>query len=300
MPFKNQLHVDQLLSQISVKYSNTEFIADRIFPKVSVKKDSDLFRIYDRNFDIPDTQRANKGVANTYYFEVSSASYVLEDHALKDYISDDDKDNYDNADLRADTTEELTGALMRQKERTVAVLMTATNWSLNVSLGAAWTSNTTTTNPIPTVDTGATEVLESSGQKVNFGVLGRTAFVAVKNHTSVLDRTKYTSAAMTEEIIAGLFDLDELMVSTAVRDTTIKGLGPTMSSIWESEKMFLGYKPSRPGPKMPSCGYIFEKDVPRVRAWRDDERIADAIEVRNKYQARIVASLSAFLISGIA
>ena len=33
MPLKNQLHVDQLLSNVSVKYSNAEYIADKVFPR---------------------------------------------------------------------------------------------------------------------------------------------------------------------------------------------------------------------------------------------------------------------------
>jgi len=300
MPLKNQLHVDQLLSQISVKYMNSDYIADKIFPTVSVRKDSDLFRIYDRDFGIPDTQRANKGVANQWYFEVSTASYILQDHAIKDYISDDDIDNYDIADLRADTVEELTDVIMRQQERTVCDLFTTTNWSLNVSLAAAnaWNLSTQVSNPIPIVDTGATEILENSGQKANYMVLNREAFTAVKNHTSVLDRTKYTTAAMTEEIMAGLFDVPEFMVSTAVRDESQKGVGPSITAMW-GDVAFLGYKPARPGPKAPSAGYIFRKDVPMVRRWRDEERNAEAIEVRNKYQARIVASLSGFLIKDV-
>ena len=57
MPFKNQLHVDQLLSQISVRYSTKDFIADKIFPKLPVKNDSDLYRIYVQDFRIPETIR---------------------------------------------------------------------------------------------------------------------------------------------------------------------------------------------------------------------------------------------------
>ena len=50
MPFKSQLHVDTLLSNISVKYRSNEFIAMKIFPEVQVQKDSDRYRIYAPNF----------------------------------------------------------------------------------------------------------------------------------------------------------------------------------------------------------------------------------------------------------
>ena len=82
MPFVNQIHTDKLLSNISVKYHNAEYIGRSVFPELPVQKDSDLYRIFTRNFRIPETQKANKGVAREHDFQVSTASYVLEKHAL--------------------------------------------------------------------------------------------------------------------------------------------------------------------------------------------------------------------------
>ena len=300
MPFVSQLGVDKLLSQVSLRYSSKDFLADKIFPELMVKKDSDLYRIYTQDFRIPETARANKGVANEHFWEVSSASYLLEDHALKDYISDDDIDNYDNADLRADTVEELTDVIMRRREKSVLDLFTTTNWSLNVSLAAAnaWTQDTTVSNPIPVVDTAATTILNNSGKMPNYGIISRTGFVGAKNHQSVLDRLKYTSAEVTVKMMAGLFDLEEFMVSKAQQDTSARGATSVQGSML-GDICFVGWKPSRPSPKAPSAGYIFRKDVPMVRRWRDDERNAEAIEVRAKYQAKIVASLCGYLIKDI-
>lgn len=301
MPFRNQLHVDQLLSNVSVKYRNSDLIAMQVFPEVSVKKDSDLFRVYDRDFRIPETSRANKGVANQHFWEVSSSTYVLEDHALKDYVSDDDADNYDMADLRADTTEELTDKILLRLEKSVADLFTTTNWSLNVSLAAAndWAAaNTTVSDPVPYFDTGTTTILRNGGMKPNFAIMPRNAFVGAKNHISVLDRVKYTSGEVTKNIIAGLLDVQELLVPAGAYDTAPKGLGPSITSIW-GDVAFIGYKPDAPGPKRPSAGYVFRKNVPMVRRWMDDERNAEAIEVRMKYQARVVASLCGFLIKDV-
>lgn len=304
MPFNSQLHVDTLLSNVSVKYSNNDFIAMKVFPEVQVKKDSDLFRIYDRDWRLPDTLRANKGLANTRYFEVSTATYVLEDHAIKDYISEDDVDNYDQADLRADTVEDLTDVILRRLEKSVADLFTKTSWSLTVSLATAnlWSADTTVSNPIPIVDTAATTVLANAGLAPNYAILPRQGFVYVKNHTSVLDRIKYTQGPQNEDatkgMIAALFGVNELLVPASSYDTAHKGYGPSITSIWPSH-CFVGYKPAKAGPKQASAGYIFRKNVPMVRRWFDNERNAEAIEVRMKYQARIVASLSGYLITGI-
>jgi len=300
MPLANQLHVDKLLSNISVKYQNTEYIADQVFPRMPVKLDSDLYRIWVRNFRIPETKRAPKAVANEHNFEVTTASYLLEDHALKNYVGDEEADNYDITDLRADMTEELTDVIMRMREKKVADLFTTTNWSLNVSLAAAnaFNANTTVSNPIPVFDTAATTVIQNSGYKPNFGILPRDAFVACKNHVSVLDRTKYTTSEMTPAMLAGLFDLPELLIPISSVDTSAPGTTEAISQIY-GDIAFVGYKAPNPSPMKPSCGYTFMKNMPMVRRWRDEERKAEAIEVQIKFQPKIVASLTGYLIKDV-
>lgn len=297
MPLRSQQHVDQLLSNVSIRYQPTGLIGMQVFPEVQVKKDSDLYRIYTRNFRIPHTLRANKGLAREHIFEVTTGTYSLEYHALKDYVSDNDTENYDVSDLRTDTTEELTEKIMLRMEKTVADLFTTTNWSLNVSLaaGSAFNANTTTSNPIPVFDTAATTILNNGGFKPNFAVIPRDSFVAIKNHVSVLDRTKYTTAEMTADIMRGLFDLKEILIADAAHDTTAEGATVTIAQLW-GDVCFVGYKPDSPGPMKPSSGYVFRRSTPMVRRWRVEEREAEAIEVQMKYQAKVVASLSGYLI----
>ena len=301
MPFKSQLHKDQLLSNVSVKYRNTDFIALSIFPEVPVKKDTDRYRIYSPDFRLPQTLKANKGIAREHYFETSFSSYALQDHALKDYVTDDDQDNFDAGDLRADTVEELTDVILRRLENSVVTLFTTTNWSLRSSLSAAqaWTLDTVGSNPMPVVDTGASVVLQNSGLMPNYMALGRDAFVGLKNHQSILDRYKYTQpAVISQAILASVFGVGDLYVSNAQIDSSNRGATASVGQMWQ-DSAFLGYKPARPGPKAPSCGYIFRKDVPMVRRWVDNERNAEAIEVRMKFDARIVASLSGYLIKDV-
>jgi hypothetical protein len=300
MPLKNQLHVDTLLSNISVKYANTEYIADKVFPQLPVMKDSDKYRIWVRNFRLPESLRNHKGVAREHDFDVTTSSYLLADHALKNYVSDDDADNYDISDLRADTTEELTDKIMLRMEKSVADLFTTTNWSLNVSLAAAnaFSANTTVSNPIPIFDTAATTIIQNSGYQPNFGILPRNGFINCKNHVSVLDRVKYVSKDMTVDMLAALFNLPSLLVPIASIDNAALGVAESIGNVW-GDNAFVGYKAPTPSPLKPSAGYIFVKNQPRVRRWRDEERKSEAIEVQMKFQPKVVASLTGYLIRDI-
>ena len=128
-------------------------------------------------------------------------------------------------------------------------------------------------------------------------ILPRNGFIAVKNHVSVLDRVKYTSSELSESMVAALFSVPELLVPTAVKDTAAEGVAASITNFF-GNMAFLGWKPGSAGLKTPSCGYTFIKNTPRVRSWFDNERNATAIEVEVKFQPKVVASLTGYLING--
>lgn len=298
MPLKNKLHVNQLLSNVSVQYKNSEYICDKVFPQMSVVKDTDLYRTYDRNFKMPETKRAPKAAAREFQFDISNSSYALEQHALKDYVGVDEAENYDQSSLEVDTTENLTDAIYRRMEASLATLFTTTNWSLNVSLAAAFSSNTSTTDPVPYYDTAASTIIANSGKTPNFTIIPRNVFINIKNHVSILDRVKYTSSEVSQAMIGALIGIPEILVPTSVYDSAQEGVAESITNFF-SGFSFVGWKPSAPGIKTPSCGYTFMKSAPRVRSWFDNERNATAIEVEVKFQHKVVASLTGYLINGL-
>lgn len=299
MPLRSVIHNDKTLTNVSLAYKNSEYIADAVVQPVVVKKSSDNYQIWDRDFRIPETSRANGGLAREEDFDISLGSYQLEKHALKGYISPDDQENYDIGSLRVDKTEYLTDKIMARKEKQFASLFTSTSWSLNVSLaaGAAFNSNTTTTNPIPVFDTGASTIIANSGRRPNFAIIPHDTYVPIKNHVSVLDRIKYTSREMTVEMLGGLLDVPEIHVPHAQEDSNPRGVAASLQSIFPNNYCFLGYKPGRPSPKQPSAMYKFMRSRPMVKRWVDYEReSSEVVEVQEDFQYKIVASLSGYLI----
>jgi hypothetical protein len=298
---KSSLHVDTLLSNVSVKYKNEEYIAERIFPSVPVKKMSDKYWRYGRDFRIPETRRASRAEANEHTFEVSTASYSLERHAVKDYVSVQDYENYDMFDLRSDTTEELTDVILRRLEKSVLDVFTTTNWSLNQSLAAgnAWgATNTAASDPIKYANTAAAQILRNSGVLPNYGVMKFESLNEFKDHVSILDRIKYTSAEVTEKMAASLLGIQELLISKASYDSAAEGATASIGAIL-GDHFFLGYKPARPSPKALSSGYIFKKSAQLVKRWFDNDRDSDVIEVEMYFSPRVVATLTGFLIADV-
>jgi hypothetical protein len=302
MPLKSQLHIDKLLSNVSVEYKNEEYIGDKLVPVVPVEKDTDKYRIYEKNWRIPESKRADKAASKEFQFNYSLSSYSLERHALKDYVSEDEERNNDIGSVRADCVENLTDALLRVREAKIAELYTTTSWSLNVSLAAtaAWNQNTTVSNPIPVFDTGAATIIANSGKTPNHAFMTHEAFIAVKNHISILDRVKYTSSEISEAMIASLLGIPagKLFIAKAQKDTSAEGNASSYSNFF-GDVAFLGWHNPSPSQRAPSCVYNFENAAPRVKTWFDDERDATAIEVEMKFAPKVVASLTGYLIKDV-
>jgi len=300
MPKANQIHVDQLLGNISVQYKNSEYIAREVFPEVSVNKTSDLYRVFDRNFRLPESIRAFGARSKRAEFDISTASYNLEKHSLHEVIADEQADNYDLANLRSDTTEFLTDKILLRMEKSVADLFTTTSWSQNVSLTAAqqWSADTTTSNPIPLMDTAATTVLQNSGFKPNLAIITHDVMIAAKNHSQIIERIKYTSTDISKDMIGGLLGVENMLVPTAVLDSSQEGVAASIGPIF-SDNVFVGYRAPRPSPLAPSAGYIFRKPANMVKRWREEELDAEVIETTMHYQAKVVASLAGYLIRDV-
>lgn len=299
MPLINQIHVDSLLSNVSLKHKVSGFIAMDLFPEVSVKKSSDLYRVYQRNFRIPETKRAAKAEARQHSFDVSTATYVLERHALKDFVSDTEAENYDLADLRAEVTEELTEKILMRLEKSVADMFTTTSWSQNVSLAATACWNATTTvDPVSHFDTGTALIVLNAGVKPNVAAMGLPQFQAFKNNFQVLDRIKYTSKELGPDIAGALIGVDKMLIATASNDTAALGASDSVAAIW-GDFAVLAHAPKAPGPLKPSAGYIFRRSLPMVKRWRVEERESECVEVNMEYQAKVVSSLAGFMINNV-
>lgn len=241
--------------------------------------------------------RADGAASRRHDFEVSTATYVLEEHSLHDVVTDRQARNYDLASLRSDTTEELTDKIMLRMEKSVADLFTSTSWSQNVSLTSAqqFSLDTTTSNPIPFFDTAACTVLENSGYDPAYGIIPKRVLIAIKNHSSIIERIKYTNVNITAAMITGLFDLPKLIVPKAVIDSSAEGVAASIGPVW-NDNCFVGYVPTSPSPLRPSAGYLFRSAIPMVKRWRDEDLSGEKIEVNMEYQAKVVASLAGYLI----
>lgn len=303
MPFFNNSHVNKPLTNISVKYTNKEFIADKVFPPAPVAKESDLYFIYDSsNFSLDETIRANRAESNEVGFNYSTSSYTLEEHSLKELVSDRDRANADAPlNLDVDTTEHLTEKIMLRKEiETMRVAFTTTSWGNNATVGSAAAWDTSTSNPIADVLTATSSILMNGLIRPNVGVMGWEAFKVLKVNSVTVDRMKITETkVVTKDLLASLFDLDEVLIGTAAYNPNAEGIAASNTFIWGKD-MLICYKATRPTLKSPSAGYMLTigQNI-RVKKWRKESRGGDYVEASTMFLPRVVASNAAYLLKQV-
>lgn len=304
----SSVRLNQLLTNVSVRYSNSMYIADTIAPVVGVKKETDSFAVYGyEQFRLPETRRGNKAEAHTASYAASSATYNLTYHALKDHVSQRDRDNADapqNPDI--DATRNLTELILLRREVDCRNLVfTTTSWAQNSALVSttSWRYNTTTSgNPAIHAHSAMSLIMTNSGKKPNVVVIGHPTYALLLDNANILERLKYVQTGILgKDIIASIMDVDKMVVGEAIQTTTQEGLGNTTTAVWQNNALFAYVAPSA-GLNVPSAAYAFTlngKQPYSVRKYRDEARDADTIEVETAYQYRAVATLAAYLYTAV-
>lgn len=97
-------------------------------------------------------------------------------------------------------------------------------------------------------------------------VLGANAFIALTNNPSILERIKYQGseanpANVTENVLAQLFGLDEIIVAKSVYNAAPYGVDDDIRFICDPNDALLTYTTSAPSIDEPSAGYTFTWDM---------------------------------------
>lgn len=302
------IRVSKVLTNVSVAYRNEEYIAGQVLKDLNVIRDSGEYWVYSSDFRLPETKRAKGTPANMVSWEASLGSYIVNEHALKDIVTDTDRENSDLPDsLDKQTTEYLTDKiLMRMEYEAHKLLFTTTTFSGNATLttATAWKYNTTTSAPIQNVLSATGYIRLYSGKTPNTMILGWDSFAAVKENTNVYSRIQYAERAIiTEDLLASLFDIQKVYVGKAAYNQGKEGATVSQTSIWGSDALLAYFAPA-PGLKTPTTAVnirVASKGVPfRVKTWRDEAVEGDYIEVQTKCAPKAVATASAYLFKTVA
>jgi len=272
------LHIDGPLSEILVSYRPEGFIADSIFPIVTVGKQSDVFYQFAQAdlWRIPDTSRAPMRAAKRVDFNVSSQTFFCKNYALATGISAEDAANADDIlSLRENKGKFLADLMLLDYENRVASLVCNTTnvgtfcVPTSTSLtGPVW-SDHTNADPITDLDLAMERVRNARGYRPNRAVFGWKAWVDFRRCTKVRAHlfpgpgaTVPSGGLVQPNMVADLIGLTGgIQIAGVMQNTAAEGLSQTLSDIWASH-VLLYYAPPRPSRETPSYGYTFRWRAP--------------------------------------
>lgn len=212
----------------------------------------------------------------------------------------DNADNPLNPDREA--TEIVTEKLLIRKEKDVAdMVQTSANWTNSgTPSGGVWSGDTS--DPINDV-VGPSGIRETMRQLIgsypNTMVLGATVWAALKRHPDILDRVKYTQlGVVTTDLVAQLFEIEKLIIGTAVIDSSLEGATSSFGDIWGNYAWF-GLVPPNPGLMTPAAGYQFVWKPRQINRYREMEEHCDVIECLENWDSKVTSADSGYLLTSV-
>lgn len=330
-PTQSDLHINAPLTNVSVAYIQKadSFIGDKIFPKVQVQKQSDLYWKYSksdwRRTDVqrraPSTETPGVG------WNVTTDSYFAHVYGVHKDIDDQLRANADsNFRLDSDATSFVTNQLLLKRDIDwAATFFRAGVWGQDftgVGSGVPGSNeflqwHLATSDPISQLAGLQIDFVQQTGFKANTMVLGAQVLKALKNHPAIIDRIKYTQKGIvTTDLIATLFDVEKILVSYAtvatgpqIPDAVAQDEAATYGFIANPNGVLLCYAPSSPSLMQPSAGYTFvwngylngNAQGIRIKRFRQEAISSDRIEGEMTYDQRLISKdVGLFLANAVA
>lgn len=329
-PAQSDLHVNVPLTNVSVAWMQDKatFIADKVFPRVPVQKQSDLYWKYSKSDwrkteaqkRAPGTESAGTG------WKFDTDQYFAQVWAVHKDIDDQIRANADsNWSLDKDASLFVTNQLLLRRDldwndKYFKKSVWGTDYdgvASGVGAGEFLQWNDAASDPIVQFADLQTDFVEQSGRKANTLVLGAKAITALKNHPDIIDRIKYTQrGVVTTDLLASLFDVEKILVSYAtsatgpeINDAEDQDAATTYSFMSNSKSALLCYTPSSPSLMTPAAGYTFTWNGYlagnaygiRMKNFRMDHIASDRIEGEMTYDMKVVApDMGVFLATAVA
>lgn len=319
MPDLSLLYLDQPLQNISVRYTNADFFAEKIFPPVPVPLQTgrvprywfEQFRLYE---DLRARLEESKEIAP---WTLDMPAFYCRDHSLKDAIADEDRsNNMLGQDLEVNTTENLTQAILLNLEYLAQskIFGAGSSVASTTLSGTSQWSDYTNSDPISAIESARVQIRQAVAQEANVFAVSYPVYVMLRQHPLIIDRFKYTNLPNgfpAVEQMASVFGVPQgnFWVMAAAYDPSAEGVsvmgtqtyhipaqgGDSLLSFVWGKNAFLAYLAPNPGKLQVLFGFeprwIFgapDLGGTLVKRYRIEWKTADYIEVHRYHDLSIL------------
>jgi len=313
LPSINDVHVDGLRTEMSIAYvqETDRFVAQKGAPLLPVDKQSDKYAIWSKaDFMRRQMRKLADGDASPRMsFAVdTSNSYYCDTYGGKKILTDRRRANYDTP-LKADraTVNFITQQALIERDYQFSQAAFKTGvWATDKTPANLW--DATNGDPVGDMRTAVRTISTSTGRRPNTLVLGASVWDTLQDHADFLDRVKYTQkGVVTEDLVAQLFGLKNVVAAEGVYNTASAGASATMSEIFTPKDALLIYAADAPSHDEPSALYTFSwsefdqvkgTGAAAIKTWRLDDPDAEAFRALMSFDVKVTASDCGYFFSG--
>jgi len=294
---------DPILTDVSLGYKNAAYIADLLLPTLPVKHQSGKHFVYDKGmFRSEDAKRGPGARSKEVTHNISTGlTYFCEDHALKEFVADEDVDNAPaGVDPYVDATENVTEKHLVSKEIEAAASLTSTSViTQNTTLSGTSQWSDPNSDPVAAVRTAKQTVRDSIMVDPNTLMLSKKVFDKLVDHPAIVERVKYSQlGVLNVDLLARFFDVERVIIGAAQKNGSVEGQADSMSDIWGKDALLAFINP-RLGQKTVSLGVTYQwksRTTERLNGTDERDRRGQFIRVGDHYyDQELIAAGAAYL-----
>jgi hypothetical protein len=267
-PASQDVHIDEVQTDIAISYMQSQdvYLATKVFPVVTVDKQSNKYIVWDRNDwfrdDAEKRADATESVGSGYRF--SQDSYYADVYAIHKDVGSQARANADRwINLEQGAIRFVARKiLLRQEIQWFTDFFTTGVWATDYNVPLQWSD--VNSDPIEDFESNIETMVTTTGFPPNTAVFGYRAFRRLKNHPDILARLSYNGgtaipAQVTPAMIASILGIDRIFVSRALKATNVEG-ETAAYAMAAGNHVWMGYVTGAPSVEEPSAGYIFAWD----------------------------------------
>lgn len=300
--------IDPILSQHARGYQNAEFVGSHIAPVVPVPvRGFNVLKFNKDAFRRRNTRRAPGAATLRVQYGYGADPAELRQHRLEAVSPNEFAEEAaatTGIDFAGESIQMVQDVIGLETECEIASILCnpanyPTTHKLTLSGTAQW--NKTASTPGKNVDDAKETVRRAIGKRPNVLLLAPGAFRAARNHDSIIERFKYTGRdAITAEMLAALWELDEVIVGDAVYLLEDDQEDAAARDVWDNVAI-LAYRPEGSSYRQPGFAYTYRKrGYPLVEKGYEDRNANSQINpVADEVRPYLVGPDAGFLFTNV-
>ena len=296
---KSYIHNDQVLTQLSIKYTNNEYTGKMFLPDFRVSKETGKYRIFSKDgFFKGAPKKADGAFTQEATLAYDEGTYTCYERAIKDIVTDRAVAYADSpVQPKTDTVEFLTEKIMLSEELDAWVLLTGSSglyqsgYRTILTATTAWVDGTAP-DILGDLSDAIVAISKAIGKRPNQITFNTEVAESVGNDDKILEILKYHGKeAVTGNPLPPTLRNMKVIITDALVNTADEGLTAVYDYVL-SDNCVVAFVDAR---NPLTIGRTFVSAQQKVARWRDDDREGEFIKVNKVYSPKITTLSAGYL-----